>query len=171
MKIRTPLIALAATALLVAGCANEDTDTSPESAPTVTTGAAAASATADQTEAEGGGETAGAADAPTAEELQDQLTLLADPAQPIDAKVAVVENGEERRPNLEAMTAAMTNYQVGFEVTDVQAEGDTATADVAVESPHGTAAPTPWTWVEADGEWKVSDESTCALLGMARAGC
>ncbi|MFC9362860.1 hypothetical protein ACFTZB_40625 [Rhodococcus sp. NPDC057014] len=109
--------------------------------------------------------------APTSEELLGTLQLLVDPARPVDEKTVVVVDGDERRPNLEAMTAAMANYPVSFTVTDVQVEGDTATANVAISSPHGTAAPTTWTWENVDGVWKVSDESTCTLLGMARAGC
>ncbi|MFD6065461.1 hypothetical protein, partial [Rhodococcus wratislaviensis] len=103
--------------------------------------------------------------APTSEELLGTLQLLVDPARPVDEKTAVVVDGDERRPNLEAMTAAMANYPVSFTVTDVQVEGDTATANVAIVSPHGTAAPTAWTWENVDGTWKVSDESTCTLLG------
>ncbi|OUS95843.1 hypothetical protein [Rhodococcus sp. NCIMB 12038] len=114
---------------------------------------------------------ADAAAAPTPEELLGTLQLLVDPARPVDDKTAVVVDGDERRPNLEAMTAAMANYPVSFTVTDVQVEGDTATANVAIVSPHGTAAPTAWTWENVDGVWKVSDESTCTLLGMARASC
>ncbi|RZK94360.1 MAG: hypothetical protein EOP30_08060 [Rhodococcus sp. (in: high G+C Gram-positive bacteria)] len=109
--------------------------------------------------------------APTSEELLGTLQVLVDPARPVDEKTVVVVDGEERRPNLEAMTAAMANYPVSFTVADVQVEGDTATANVAITSPHGTAAPTAWTWENVDGTWKVSDESTCTLLGMARAGC
>ncbi|MGW4339432.1 hypothetical protein ACWEK5_42600 [Rhodococcus koreensis] len=109
--------------------------------------------------------------APTSEELLGTLQLLVDPARPVDEKTVVVVDGDERRPNLEAMTAAMANYPVSFTVTDVQVEGDTATANVAIVSPHGTTAPTAWTWENVDGVWKVSDESTCTLLGMARAGC
>ena len=109
--------------------------------------------------------------APTSDELLGTLQVLVDPARPVDEKTVVVVDGDERRPNLEAMTAAMANYPVSFTVTDVQVEGDTATANVAIVSPHGTAAPTAWTWENVDGTWKVSDESTCTLLGMARAGC
>ncbi|MBC2638314.1 MULTISPECIES: hypothetical protein [unclassified Rhodococcus (in: high G+C Gram-positive bacteria)] len=109
--------------------------------------------------------------APTSAELLRTLQLLVDPARPVDDKTGVVVDGDERRPNLEAMTAAMANYPVSFTVTDVQVEGDTATANVAIVSPHGTAAPTAWTWENVDGTWKVSDESTCTLLGMARVGC
>lgn len=109
--------------------------------------------------------------APTSDELLSTLQVLVDPARPVDEKTVVVVDGDERRPNLEAMTAAMANYPVSFTVTDVQVEGDTATANVAIVSPHGTAAPTAWTWENVDGTWKVSDESTCTLLGMARAGC
>jgi len=109
--------------------------------------------------------------APTSDELLSTLQVLVDPARPVDEKTVVVVDGDERRPNLEAMTAAMANYPVSFTVTDVQVEGDTATANVAIVSPHGTAAPTVWTWENVDGTWKVSDESTCTLLGMARAGC
>jgi hypothetical protein len=109
--------------------------------------------------------------APTSDELLGTLQVLVDPARPVDEKTDVVVDGDERRPNLEAMTAAMANYPVSFTVTDVQVEGDTATANVAIVSPHGTAAPTAWTWENVDGTWKVSDESTCTLLGMARAGC
>ncbi|NLU84905.1 hypothetical protein [Rhodococcus sp. HNM0569] len=172
MKVRKPLVAVSA-ALLVAlvGCSNDDSTSDSAD----TTSATAASATETGAAESGGTEHesdhAEAADAPTADDLKATLVLLADPAQPVDAKQAVVVEGDQRQPNIEAMTAATANYQVGFDVTNVQVDGTTATADVAIQSPHGTAAPTPWTWENVDGTWKLSDASTCALLGMARAAC
>lgn len=109
--------------------------------------------------------------APTADELRATLDALVDPQTPVDEKVALVEKGDERRPNIETMTNAMENYRVGFEVTNVRIEGTTATADVAITGPHGAASATPWTWEHLDGTWKVSDESTCGLLSMATAPC
>lgn len=145
-----------ALALGLASCSSDDTaDTTPATATT----AAAATSVEDSVAA------------PSSDELLTTLQVLVDPARPVDEKTAVVVEGDERRSNIEAMTAATANYPVSFTVTDVQVDGDIATAKVAVTSPHGTAAPTPWTWENVDGTWKVSDESTCALLGMARTGC
>ncbi|MEU2004439.1 hypothetical protein ACH47B_25910 [Rhodococcus sp. NPDC019627] len=143
-------------ALGLASCSSDDTaGTTPATATT-----AAAATSAEDSVA-----------APSSDELLTTLQVLVDPARPVDEKTAVVVEGDERRTNIEAMTAATANYPVSFTVTDVQVDGDIATAKVAVTSPHGTAAPTPWTWENVDGTWKVSDESTCALLGMARTGC
>ncbi|MCQ4120078.1 hypothetical protein [Rhodococcus tibetensis] len=168
MIIRTPLIgtsfvgkaAVAAGAVVLAlglsACSSDDTTPA-----TATTATAAATATADQDSVA----------APSSAELLTTLQVLVDPARPVNEKTVVVVEGEKRRSNIEAMTAATANYPVSFAVADVQVDGDIATANVAVTSPHGTAAPTPWTWENVDGTWKLSDESTCALLGMARTGC
>ncbi|MFZ2174152.1 MAG: hypothetical protein WAW17_08980 [Rhodococcus sp. (in: high G+C Gram-positive bacteria)] len=155
MIIRKPLVTAGALIVALSLSACVSVDTADEDAPA----SSAASATAAEIAA------------PSAETLQDTLTLLVDPARSVDEKSAAVEDGETRRPNIEAMSAAMADYPVSFTVSDVQVEGTTATAAVAAKSPHGEAAPTPWTWKYLDGAWKVSDESTCTLLGMARAAC
>ena len=62
-------------------------------------------------------------------------------------------------------------YAITFNVDNVKVDGQTATADVAVVSPHGAAPATPWTWELEDGSWKLSDTSACVLLEMGRASC
>ncbi|NLE82679.1 MAG: hypothetical protein GX610_24515 [Rhodococcus sp.] len=157
--------AIAAGAIVVAlGMSACSSDESSDAADT--SSAASTSESANEHESEHGDLAA-----PSADELRATLDALADPQTPVDEKVTLVEKGDERRPNIETMTNAMEHYQVGFEVTNVRLDGTTATADVAVTSPHGAAGATPWTWEHVDGTWKVSDESTCGLLGMATAPC
>ncbi|MFD4367475.1 hypothetical protein [Rhodococcus sp. NPDC058521] len=161
MIVRKSVVAAAALALALgaSACSSEDSNDAADSSAAATTSASDSDGAASDVAA------------PTAEELTATLDALVDPQKPVDEKITLIENGDERRPNVEAMTNAMQNYPVGFEVTNVQTEGEVATADVAITGPHGAASATPWTWENVDGTWKVSDESTCGLLGMAMAPC
>ncbi|WP_415974874.1 hypothetical protein [Rhodococcus sp. 077-4] len=110
--------------------------------------------------------------APTVTELEASLQQLVAPNVDAATKAATVENGQARLTNLETMTAALANYgAITFEVADPTVEGQTSTADVAIATPRGTAAPSPQTWVLIDGTWKLSDASTCQILAMGQAPC
>ena len=109
-------------------------------------------------------------DVPSAQVLQDNLALLVDPAKPAADKVAGVVNGNTRIANYEKLTAAMANYPVTFAVKDVTLKGHDAAATVDVGSPHGSM-PMPMTWENVDGQWKLSDTSSCQLLAMGQAPC
>ena len=101
--------------------------------------------------------------APTVAELQTSLQQLVAPDVDAATKAAAVENGQARLTNLETMTAALANYgAITFEVSE---------PTVAGETPRGTAAPAPQTWVLIDGTWKLSDASTCQILAMGQAPC
>lgn len=162
MIIRKSVIAASAivVALGMTGCSSDESND----------GDTAAAASTSQSANDSGSAATGVA-APTADELRATLEALVDPQTPVDEKIALIEKSDERRSNVETMTAAMKNYPVGFEVTNVTVDGTTATADVAITSPHGSAGATPWTWENVDGVWKLSDASTCGLLAMANAPC
>ena len=108
----------------------------------VSTSAAASSTTA-KASASATTSAAAAAAAPTAEELNASLVALIDPAKPIEEKTALVVDGTKRQANIETMSAALavTRYAITFNVDNVKVDGQTATADVAVVSPHGAARP------------------------------
>ena len=117
--------------------------------------------------------TSAAAAAPTPDpaELQGELALLVDPGRPVLDKTAVLADGERRAANLDTVTKALANYgQITFTVGNVAVLGDTATATVDIASPHGTV-PTPMTWQNVDGTWKLSDASACQLFAMGGAPC
>ena len=109
--------------------------------------------------------------APTTDELTRSLVLLVAPDVDAATKVAAVENGQARLANFETMTAALANYgEITFEVAGPTVAGETVSAPV-IATPRGTAAPTPNTWVLIDGDWKLSEASTCQLLAMGQAPC
>ncbi|MFI9503089.1 hypothetical protein [Nocardia sp. NPDC052566] len=109
--------------------------------------------------------------APTAEELQATLTLLADPAKPTADKTAAIVNGEKRSANIDKMNQGLAGYNLTFAVSDIKVEGPKATAQVVINSPHGAAPAMPLTWENIDGKWKLSDASACTMLGFAQAPC
>ncbi|TQM32248.1 nuclear transport factor 2 family protein [Nocardia bhagyanarayanae] len=165
LSVATAAAALAVTVGLTA-CGSDD---SSETAATTT--AAAATTTAATTGAAGGHDHAGE-DAPKAEELQATLALVADPSKPTAEKTAVIVDGEKRTANIDQMNQLLAGYgQLTFAVTDVKTEGETATAQVVITSPHGSAPAMPMTWQHVDGKWKLSDATACTLLGFAQAPC
>ncbi|MFE6860980.1 hypothetical protein [Nocardia sp. NPDC057668] len=153
VSVATAAAALAVTAT-VAGCGSEDNNHSTHST--------SASATS-QTQA--------AAPAPTAAELQGILTGFADPAKPAADKAKLVVGGEKRLANIETLNQGLAGYQVTFTVGEVKTEGNTATATVAVGSPHGAMPGVPIAFQYDGGSWKLADAGACTLLGMARAAC
>ncbi|OZF27801.1 hypothetical protein [Rhodococcus sp. 14-2483-1-2] len=160
MRIFSAGVALAAAVTSVAGCSSAD-----ESDRTDHNSTSAAESSATATDAP-------AVAPPTSGELEASLVQLVAPDVDAATKAAAVENGQARLTNLETMTAALANYgAITFEVAEPTVEGETSTADVAIATPRGTAAPSPQTWVLIDGDWKLSDASTCQILAMGQAPC
>ncbi|MFI8565937.1 hypothetical protein ACIGGF_05170 [Rhodococcus sp. NPDC078407] len=160
MRIVSASVALAAAAMSVAGCSTADETGSTDH--TSTSAAESADATTEVPPVA----------APTAAELEASLLQLVAPDIDAATKAAAVENGQARLTNLDAMTAALANYgAITFEVAEPTVEGETSTADVAIATPRGTAAPSPQTWVLIDGTWKLSDASMCQILAMGQAPC
>lgn len=166
MIIRKTLVSACAVAAVFAlgACSSDDnTDSAATSSASAASSTTAASASS-----------AAAVAAPTAEELNASLAALIDPAKPTTEKSALVADGSALASNIDTMSAALGGnpaYQISFTVDNVKVEGQTATADVAVVSPHGAAPATPWTWELEDGTWKLSRTSACVLLEMGRASC
>ncbi|MEV0292079.1 hypothetical protein [Nocardia sp. NPDC050710] len=161
VSVATAAAAIAVTVGLT-GCGSDDK--SDAKASTTTSAAVTTSA------ASHGDGAAGAT--PSAEELQATLVVLADPAKPTPEKVAVVVDGDKRAANIDTMTKALAGYgTLTFAVSDVKVDGNTATAQVVITSPHGAAPAMPLTWQHVDGKWKLSDASACTMLGFAQAPC
>ncbi|WP_232331850.1 nuclear transport factor 2 family protein [Nocardia puris] len=153
----TAAAALAVTVGLTA-CGSDDSDSD---AGATTTTSAAATTTAEAAEG-----------APTAEELQATLDLVADPAKTTPEKTAVIVNGEQRAANIDQMNAALAGYgTLTFAVSDIVVTGESATAQVVITAPQGTAPAMPMTWERVDGTWKLSDLTACTLLQFAQAPC
>ncbi|MCP2288253.1 hypothetical protein ACFYT3_01430 [Nocardia amikacinitolerans] len=165
LSVATAAAALAVTVGLTACGSDDSSDTA------ASTTAVVATTTAATTGSAGGHDHAGA-DAPKAEELQATLALVADPSKPTAEKTAVIVDGEKRTANIDQMNQLLAGYgQLTFAVTDVKTEGETATAQVVITSPHGSAPAMPMTWQHVDDKWKLSDATACTLLGFAQAPC
>lgn len=142
------------------GSDNSD-DSAPSSSATATSAAVATTATS--------GDAAGA---PTAQELEATLNGLADPNTPVEEKEKLIVDGEKRAANLDTVTKALANYgTLTFTVADITTQGDQATGQVTIQSPHGPAGPLPMTWQHSESEWKLSDTSACQILAMGQAPC
>ncbi|MBF6245480.1 nuclear transport factor 2 family protein [Nocardia elegans] len=138
-------------------------DNSQDSTPTGTTTATSAAAAATS---------AAAAPAPTAEELQATLNGFVDPAKPTAEKEKLVVGGDKRAANIDTMTKGLANYgTITFTVADIKTEGDQATGQVTITSPHGPAGPMPMTWQHSAAGWQLSDASACQILAMGMAPC
>ncbi|MFI1917737.1 hypothetical protein [Nocardia sp. NPDC020380] len=111
------------------------------------------------------------APAPTADQLQGVLTAFTDPAKSADDKAKLVIDGDKRISNINTMNQGLANYQVGYKVGDIKADGNKADAKVSITSPHGTMPDVPMSFQYTDGSWKLSDSGACTLLGAARAAC
>ncbi|MGQ4598470.1 hypothetical protein [Nocardia sp. R6R-6] len=109
--------------------------------------------------------------APTAETLRAVLAQLADPTVPTTEKTKLIVNGEQRASNIDRMNAGLQGYTLTFTVADVTTQGNTANAQVTINSPHGSAPAVPLNWENVNGTWKLSDTSGCLLLGFAQAPC
>ncbi|WP_280269979.1 hypothetical protein [Nocardia wallacei] len=141
-------------------------DNPEDSAASSTTAAAASSA------ASGSAHDHSGAAAPTPEALQATLDGFVDPAKSTADKQKLVEDGEKRAANIDTMTQGLANYgKITFTVSDVKTEGERATAQVVVTSPHGAAPAMPMTWEHDDAGWQLSDASACQILAMGKAPC
>ncbi|AYF77499.1 hypothetical protein D7D52_30955 [Nocardia yunnanensis] len=113
-----------------------------------------------------------AAPAAAAGELQSVLTRFTDPAVPAADKTQLMVNGGAHTANLDKMNQGLANYgTIGWTVSDVQANGDTANASVAISSPHGTMPGVPMTWQHTDAGWQLSENTACTILAMGKAPC
>ncbi|MGF6886998.1 hypothetical protein ABIA39_005487 [Nocardia sp. GAS34] len=120
----------------------------------------------------GGSIAAADAPAPTSAELQGTLDRFADPGVPTAAKTNLVVDGNRHSANIDQMNKGLANYgKVGFTVSNVQAKGDDATAQVAVVSPHGTMPGVPMSWQHTAAGWQLSEKTGCTILAMAMAPC
>ncbi len=161
--------AWAAVAVLVlvpaaAGCSDSDSGGS-DSTPTPTASAPETTEPTGSAQAGDGPQDPAAATA----EIEKAWTTFFDPKATTDAKVAVLENGDELRPLLTAFANDKNAAQTSAKVTDVQftsATGATVTYDLLVG---GTPAlpGAKGTAVEQDGAWKVSVKTLCALVKIS----
>ena len=171
---RTIRVAVAAAAAALAvtvgltGCG--DSDDSSTNATTSSTSIAAAPSSVSATPATPAPSGDNAA-APTADSLKATLIKFADPAVSTDDKAKLIVNGDSHKSNIDQMNGMLAGYTLTFAVDNVATSGDTATADVTITSPHGTAPAFPVTWQKEGGTWKLSDASGCLLLGFAQAPC
>lgn len=114
---------------------------------------------------------ASAAAEPTAQNLQDQLTRLFDPAVPATEKQALIEDGAGRAALLEQFNNILAGYPLTASVTTVTVvDDDTVSADADIAGPHG-GAPVPVTFDNVNGTWVLSDASACVIFGLGRIAC
>ncbi|MFM1726178.1 MULTISPECIES: nuclear transport factor 2 family protein [Rhodococcus] len=160
MFIRKSLVAagVLVAALGMTACSSDD---SSDTAASSTTSAVSATTSA-------ASETGAAA--PEAAVLQGQLAIFFDPATTTEQKAAVIENGTARTATLEQFNGVLAGYPLTATVDEVAVEGDNVVATTQIAGPHG-GAPVPVTFVQKDGEWVVSDASTCEIFGMGRLSC
>lgn len=110
--------------------------------------------------------------APSAEELQNTLTRFTDPTVSSADKAGLMVNGGARTANLDKMNQGLANYgTIGWNVSDVRANGDAADASVAIVSPHGTMPGVPMSWQHTDAGWQLSEGTACTILAMGKAPC
>ncbi|WP_067689765.1 hypothetical protein [Nocardia jejuensis] len=110
--------------------------------------------------------------APTNAELQSTLDRFTDPGVPTADKQQLMVGGDRRTGNIDKMNQGLANYgKIGFEVSGVQAGGDTANASVAIVSPHGTIPGIPMTWEHTAAGWQLSEGTACTILSMGKAPC
>lgn len=160
MLIRKSLVATGALVAALGMTACSSDDSSDTAVTTTTTAVAAATTTAT------GGDTA----APTAEILQETLTVFFDPAATVEQKAAVIENGDQRAGLLGQFNGVLAGYPLTATVNEVSVDGDTVTATTQIAGPHG-GAPVPVAFVDNAGAWVITDASTCEIFGMGRVSC
>ncbi|WP_228001240.1 hypothetical protein [Nocardia australiensis] len=169
--LRVSFATVAAALALTVGLTACGSDDSSEAKATTSTAPSTASSGAAVSSTAGHGDHSTDA-APTPETLQAVLVKLSDPATSTTDKAALIVNGEQRTANIDQMNKALGNYgTLTYTVADITTEGNTATAQVTITSPHGAAPAMPLTWEHVDGMWKLSDASGCLMLGFAQAPC
>lgn len=112
----------------------------------------------------------GPADTAAAEqEIKQNWRTFFDPATSTEDKQAVLENGEQMAPVLQAFSGDERGGQVQATVTGVEFTSPTeanVTYDLTLQG--ATALPgAAGTAVEQDGTWKVSAKTLCALVTMS----
>lgn len=167
-RVAAATAAAAALALGLTACGSDDDggDTAAAGSVAATTSAAAHDHGDDHDQ----GDTA---PAPTAQSLQSTLEQITNPDVPVDEKVKLIDDGENRRDILEKLNAALQSYRgITYQVGEVTVDGDTATGQTTITSPSGQSAPPmPMTWEYDDGSWKLSDAGACVLFGFAQLPC
>ncbi|MFI2230586.1 hypothetical protein [Nocardia testacea] len=166
-RVAAATAAAAALALGLTACGSDDDgDTTAAGSVAATTSAAAH----DHGDDHDHGETA---PAPTAQSLQSTLEQITNPDVPVDEKVKLIDDGENRRGLLEQLNAALQTYRgITFQVGEITVDGETATGQTTITSPSGQSAPPmPLTWEHDDDTWKLSDASACVLFGFAQIPC
>ncbi|MET9394971.1 hypothetical protein ABZY20_31940 [Streptomyces sp. NPDC006624] len=143
---------------VLAACGDDDGGGSESTPPTPTadrTTSAPATAPADRAAAE--------------QEIKENWQKFFDPATSTQDKQALLENGDQMGPVLEAFSGDARGGQVQAQVTKVQFTSATE-ADVTytLTLKGATALPdASGTAVEQDGTWKVSVKTLCALVQMS----
>jgi hypothetical protein len=166
--IRVTVVAAAAALAVTVGLTGcGDSGDSSTNATTSSTSIAAAPSSVSATPAPSGDNAA----APTADSLNAMLLEFADPGVSTDEKAKLIVGGDAHKSNIDQMNAMLGGYTLTFVVDNVVTSGNTATADVTITSPHGTAPSFPMTWEQDGGTWKMSNTSGCLLLGFAQAPC
>ncbi|MDH6281210.1 nuclear transport factor 2 family protein [Prescottella agglutinans] len=160
MIIRKSLVAagVLVAALGMTACSSDDSSKADS------TSAASSATTSATTSA------AAAAAAPSADVLEKQLTIFFDPAAPVAEKTTVIENGDQRTATVEQFNGVLAGYPLTAKVTEVKSENGTVTAVTQIAGPHG-GAPVPVAFTQVNGQWVISDASTCELFGMGRVSC
>lgn len=168
-RVAAATAAAAALALGATACGSDDDNTGTAASTSAAT-APTSAATHDHGDDHDHGETAAA---PTAESLQSNLEQITNPDVPVDEKVKLIEDGENRRAILDKLNAALQTYRgIAYQVGEITVDGDTATGKTTITSPSGQSAPPmPMTWEHEDGTWKLSDSSACVLFGFAQIPC
>jgi hypothetical protein len=148
------------------------TSTAPESTTTVTT--AAASTTSPETTTEPGD---------AVSEISAAFVTFFDGLQSVDAKVDVLEHGEELRSMLEDAAQNEQFQQLSTIVTSVARRDDAACGDAGVPAPCAEVihdllvgdfpmmvAHVGWA-TEVDGRWKVAAATWCDIVKVGGATC
>ncbi|GAA4680519.1 DUF4878 domain-containing protein [Gordonia humi] len=162
---RRPLVGVVALAagatIALTGCSSDDNDSSADASTSTTT---SASTGADQSGADQSAELSNA-------QAQDILRKAVDPATPeadLDGIVEITNPGVKAALIGYAQGSSKAGYTPDiYTVKSVKADGEKATATVAVASPH---APAPvdmdFEYVQVDGTWKLSAAAVEALASQ-----
>ncbi|KAB1150860.1 hypothetical protein F7R91_00235 [Streptomyces luteolifulvus] len=116
--------------------------------------------------------TAPADPAAAQQEIRQNWQKFFDPASSTQEKLAVLENGEQMGPVLQAFSGDQRGGQVQAKVTKVEFTGPTrATVTYTLTLKGATALPNAsGTAVEQQGTWKVSVNTLCSLVQLSGNG-
>ncbi|WP_407442626.1 nuclear transport factor 2 family protein [Rhodococcus sp. (in: high G+C Gram-positive bacteria)] len=165
MTTRTLWAAAAVAALaLLPACSDSSSDTTTTDTTATSTSTSTTTTTTTAT-------TAAAAPVDAAV-LQESVDVFFDPAASTDDRVAVVEDGDEHRTELDQFTGVLAGYPLTGTVGEVTVvDDDTVTANTEVAGPHG-GAPMPLQFSRTDdGRWVLDDDAACSILEMGRITC